>query len=81
MELVRDIHLNHAKQAIVAGVAAIARELDIVVLAEGVENEAELTALRAAGIRLFQGYHFAKPGLMSLPVVRGMQQLSASLAG
>ncbi len=81
MELLRDIHLSHAKQVIVAGVAAIARELDITVLAEGVENEAELTTLRAAGIRLFQGYHFAKPGLMCLPEVRGMQRMSAALAG
>ena len=38
-------------------------------LAEGVENEAELTVLRAAGISLFQGYHFAKPALMALPEV------------
>lgn len=69
MELLRDIHLSHAKQVIVAGLVQIANALDIVVLAEGVENEAELTVLRAAGITLFQGYHFAKPGLMSLPHV------------
>ncbi|MBC9876628.1 EAL domain-containing protein [Bradyrhizobium sp. INPA01-394B] len=80
MELLRDIHLSHAKQAIVAGVASIARELDITVLAEGVESEAELTALRAAGIVLFQGYHFAKPGLMSLPAVRGIQAGATALA-
>ena len=67
MELLRDIHLSRSKQAIVAGIVGIARELDIVVLAEGVENEAELTVLRAAGISLFQGYHFAKPALMALP--------------
>lgn len=72
MELLRDIHLSHAKQTIVAGLVHIANALDIVVLAEGVENEAELTVLRAAGITLFQGYHFAKPGLMSLPHVAGI---------
>jgi EAL domain-containing protein (putative c-di-GMP-specific phosphodiesterase class I) len=72
MELLRDIHLSNAKQAIVAGLVHIANALDIVVLAEGVENEAELTVLRAAGITLFQGYHFAKPGLMSLPHVAGI---------
>jgi EAL domain-containing protein (putative c-di-GMP-specific phosphodiesterase class I) len=69
MELLRDIHLSRAKQAIVAGIAGIARELDIVVLGEGVENDQELTVLRAAGISLFQGYHFAKPELMALPFV------------
>ncbi len=69
MELLRDIHLSRAKQAIVAGIVGIARELDIHVLGEGVENNEELTILRAAGISLFQGYHFAKPALMALPEV------------
>lgn len=81
MELLRDIHLSRAKQAIVAGVASIARELDITVLAEGVESEAELTILRAAGIALFQGYYFAKPALMSLPAVRGVQGSRGAMAG
>ncbi|MET0708980.1 MAG: EAL domain-containing protein [Tardiphaga sp.] len=69
MELLRDIHLSRAKQAIVAGIVGIARELDIAVLGEGVENDQELAVLRAAGISLFQGYHFAKPALMALPDV------------
>lgn len=69
MELLRDIHLSRPKQAIVAGLVGIARELDILVLAEGIESEAELTVLRAAGISLFQGYYFAKPALMALPAV------------
>jgi len=69
MELLRDIHLSRAKQAIIAGIVSIARSLDIQVLAEGVESEAELTVLRAAGISLFQGYYFAKPGFMALPDV------------
>jgi EAL domain-containing protein (putative c-di-GMP-specific phosphodiesterase class I) len=67
MELLRDIHLSRAKQAIIAGIVGIARTLDIQVLAEGVENEQELVVLRAAGITLFQGYYFAKPALMALP--------------
>jgi EAL domain-containing protein (putative c-di-GMP-specific phosphodiesterase class I) len=69
MTLLRDIDRSHAKQAIVAGIVGIARALDIRVLGEGVENERELTILQAAGISLFQGYHFAKPALMALPDV------------
>jgi EAL domain-containing protein (putative c-di-GMP-specific phosphodiesterase class I) len=69
MELLRDIHQSRAKQAIVAGIVGIARALDIEVLGEGVESDQELTVLRAAGISLFQGYHFAKPALMALPDV------------
>jgi EAL domain-containing protein (putative c-di-GMP-specific phosphodiesterase class I) len=74
MELLRDVHLSRAKQAIISGIVAMCRSLDVKVLAEGVENEQELTVLRAAGISLFQGYHFAKPALMALPVIAGMTE-------
>ena len=77
MELLRDIHLSRAKQAIIAGIVGIARTLGIQVLAEGVENEKELIVLRAAGISLFQGYYFAKPALMTLPEVSLLSQAAA----
>jgi EAL domain-containing protein (putative c-di-GMP-specific phosphodiesterase class I) len=80
MELLRNIHLSRPKQVIVAGIAAMARELDIKLLAEGVESEAELTVLRAAGIDLFQGYYFARPGFMSLPDVHAFSATAAVLA-
>jgi EAL domain-containing protein (putative c-di-GMP-specific phosphodiesterase class I) len=61
MELIRGVASSPARQAIIRGLVGIARELSITVLGEGVETEAELLALRAAGIGLFQGYLFAKP--------------------
>ena len=61
MELLRDIDSSPVKQAIVRGLVAIASELGITLLAEGIETEAELAALRTLGIHLFQGYHFARP--------------------
>jgi len=69
MQLIRDIHTNKAKQAIVAGVATIARQMDLIVLAEGIESADELQVLRAAGINLFQGFYFAKPMIGELPVI------------
>ena len=69
MELIRGIATSLARQTIVAGVIMMARQLGVAVIAEGVETEAELTALRAAGIQLFQGYLFAKPTVASLPPV------------
>lgn len=82
MELLRDIHLSNAKQAIVAGIVGIARQMDIAVLAEGVECEEEVNVLRAAGISLFQGYYFAKPAFMALPPVAGIDEgRTAALAG
>lgn len=61
MELVRGIASSSARQIITRGVIGIAGELGVAVLAEGVETEAEMLALRAAGITLMQGYLFAKP--------------------
>lgn len=69
MHLVRDIHASRARQAIVAGLAGICRELDIALLAEGVESEAEFLMLKAAGVTLFQGYWFAPPAVEALPPV------------
>jgi EAL domain-containing protein (putative c-di-GMP-specific phosphodiesterase class I) len=70
MDLIRGIATSPARQTIIACVTTMARELGLVVLAEGVETEAELVALRAAGIHLFQGYLFAKPALTTLPDVQ-----------
>lgn len=70
MDLIRGIASSPARQTIIACVMAMARELGVAVIAEGIETEAELTALRAAGITLFQGYLFAKPAIASLPSVQ-----------
>ena len=69
MELIRDIHRDHVRQALVAGIVGIASALSIVVIAEGVESDAEITILRAAGIALFQGYRYAKPRFEAFPSV------------
>ncbi|SMX61691.1 Conserved hypothetical protein, EAL domain protein [Bradyrhizobium sp. ORS 285] len=80
MELLRDIDRDHARQVIVSGVTAMARQLDIAVLAEGVESAAEFAVLRSAGINLFQGYYFAKPALMALPEVAWLAEPARDLA-
>jgi EAL domain-containing protein (putative c-di-GMP-specific phosphodiesterase class I) len=70
MELIRDLHLDRARQAIVASIVMLGRELGISVLAEGVERAEEAQVLQAAGISLMQGYYFAKPAIGELPPVR-----------
>ena len=47
--------------AIVSAVSGLARSLDIVTTAEGVETADQLTLLRAAGCTLAQGYLFGRP--------------------
>lgn len=69
MEIIRGVGDSAARQAIVAGILVMARALNIAIIAEGIETEAELATLRDAGITLFQGYLFAKPGIENLPAV------------
>ncbi len=69
MGLIRDVQTSHARQVIISGIAAMARELNIRLLAEGVESADEVCVLRASGINLFQGYLFAKPALEALPAL------------
>ena len=47
--------------AVVRGVLALARELGVEVVAEGVEDERQLAALRDAGCDLMQGYLLGRP--------------------
>ena len=69
MDIIRNIDTSPARQAIVAAIGHMARTLDITIIAEGIESRAEFEMLRAAGIDLFQGFYFAKPGIEILPKV------------
>ncbi len=69
MHLVQGVDADPRRRIIVAGIARIARDLGIEVIAEGVETEGEVEALRGLGITLLQGYFFARPALEALPAV------------
>ncbi len=66
MALTRAVDADRVRRTIVLSVLAVCRELGIRVIAEGVETPAEFDTLRSAGIRLFQGYLFARPRLQGL---------------
>ncbi len=66
MKLITGIDGNRPRQAIVRGILQVCEDLSISVIAEGVERREEYHWLRHAGIRLFQGYHFAKPSFESI---------------
>jgi EAL domain-containing protein (putative c-di-GMP-specific phosphodiesterase class I) len=59
--LVTDIDSDKPRQAIVAGLLATARALGLLVVAEGVEQAAELATLMGMGITHYQGFLFARP--------------------
>jgi len=58
---VRDIAGNNGDQAIVQTIVAMANSLQLNVIAEGVETEAQKQLLLSKGCRAYQGYLFGKP--------------------
>jgi EAL domain-containing protein (putative c-di-GMP-specific phosphodiesterase class I) len=80
MDLIRGIDTDHRRQTIVSAVCAMARALGTAVLAEGIETEAELRALRAMGLSLMQGYLFARPEIGRLPPVKLSSPTLAAVA-
>lgn len=63
MELVRGIDTDVRRRAIVRAVVGMCRELDTLVIAEGIETEAEAATLRDLGIRYHQGFWYARPAV------------------
>lgn len=57
---------DHGKRALASALVIFAAEMNASVVAEGIETEAELTALRLAGVERGQGFWLARPG--PLPV-------------
>jgi EAL domain-containing protein (putative c-di-GMP-specific phosphodiesterase class I) len=58
---VRDIATDPSDHAIVSAIVAMARSLNIQVVAEGIETWQQLEILRSMGCALAQGFLFAKP--------------------
>jgi len=69
INLVRNLPSRPRALAIVKSVVALATALGQSVVAEGVETVEEYAAVRSCGVRLMQGYLFAKPGFERLPEV------------
>lgn len=57
MNIGKDAHTD----AIVAAIIGLGRSLDVLITAEGVEEEMQAQILRAGGCDIVQGYYFGKP--------------------
>jgi EAL domain-containing protein (putative c-di-GMP-specific phosphodiesterase class I) len=52
---------NQRARTIIRQIIAMARELGVTSLTEGVETKEQYESLREMGCELYQGYYFAKP--------------------
>jgi EAL domain-containing protein (putative c-di-GMP-specific phosphodiesterase class I) len=62
MSLVRGIESSPVKQKLLGAIVALANDLQIRLIAEGIETPAERDCVTALGADALQGYLFAKPG-------------------
>lgn len=69
MELVRGLDADLPRRIIVEAVVRMCDQLGVAVIAEGIETQGELDALRALGVRYIQGYLFARPAFERLPQI------------
>jgi EAL domain-containing protein (putative c-di-GMP-specific phosphodiesterase class I)/DNA-binding NarL/FixJ family response regulator len=75
MALIRGIDRDETRRAVATTLLELAGAVGSTVVAEGIEREPELQALRELGVSLGQGFHFARPvpverlvGLRPIPV-------------
>ena len=61
MAIIRNVDADPWKQAITEMLLGVARKLEIVTIAEGIETPAEAAWLTARGVDLMQGYLYGRP--------------------
>ena len=76
-DLARDIDSDPARRALAGALVTFADEIGAVVVAEGIETQGELEALRALTVPWGQGYHLGRPGPMPAGVTT-LQDASAA---
>jgi EAL domain-containing protein (putative c-di-GMP-specific phosphodiesterase class I) len=59
--LIADIATNNEARNLVMSIVQLAKSLEVLVLAQNIENEAQVAALIAAGVEGGQGYLFGAP--------------------
>lgn len=63
---VEHINVNSHHEALIRGIFALASEMNIEVVAEGIERATQLTTLRRLGVQWAQGYLLQRPTLIDL---------------
>ncbi|MBJ7609010.1 MAG: EAL domain-containing protein [Candidatus Dormibacteraeota bacterium] len=62
MSLIRDIHRDLARRALLHGLIYFIEQINATAVAEGIETQEEAEALKRLGVHCAQGYFFGRPG-------------------
>jgi len=65
-KLVQGIHKSRVQKVVVGNIVEMCGKFGIGVIAEGLEEAAEVATMRELGVHLYQGYVFAKPAFESI---------------
>lgn len=66
---VAGLETDKQSRAFIRAILALGKSLEIPVLAEGVETEAQMNVLTQEGCDLFQGYYFGRPAMLTVALV------------
>jgi EAL domain-containing protein (putative c-di-GMP-specific phosphodiesterase class I) len=61
MQFIRSMDRNPKVKAIIKMIIDLAKMMDAITVAEGVETEAQYLFLKESGCDIIQGYYFSKP--------------------
>lgn len=67
MDLIRDLDTSLPRRQIVKSMVGLCQDMNLILIAEGVETTRELETLQDAGVRYVQGYLLARPEIGVLP--------------
>ena len=76
IELTRNVDTDRSGRAIAAAFTTFAKEMEMSVVAEGIETESELETLRTLGVGYGQGYFLRRPG----PLAEALLPIDAIVA-
>lgn len=65
MSIIRDIHKSPSNQAYLNQILELKTHHEVLIIAEGIETEAEYDYLKETEVDLLQGYYFGKPAALS----------------
>lgn len=74
VSLVAGIDKDRSKLALASGITSFAREIEMSVVAEGIEDASQLECVRSLGVDFAQGYYLGRPSLLPEAVFDGSRR-------